>query len=503
MLECIKKYSKILFFVCFIIALTSCKVKSSIELPDWAKETTKKETQVIQINEELNSYNIRGDIMVYTTTNEQNMFVKQNDLKITEKLNTNAELIDIDPTQSFQTIDGFGASFTDSSAFLINQILKEEDKNELMKKLFDYEDGIGLSFIRNPMGASDFARFIYSYNDLKKGETDFHFEKFSIDHDKEDIIPLTKEALKINPLAKVMATPWSAPGWMKTSEDMIGGSLKEECYDIYGNYFVKFIKAYQNEGIPIYAISPQNEPLYLPEHYPGMKMLASEQVKFINESLGPKFEENNIDTKILCYDHNWDRPDYPETVLAQASKYVAGTAWHVYAGKPEVQGEVYNKFPDKEVHFTESSGGEWIAPFKNAFFSSIDNFIRVLRNHSKSVVLWNIALDEENGPAVPGFGRSTCHGLVKIDKNTKELTYTLHYFTLAHFSKFIKPGAKVINSTQTDYLKTVACENEDGSTVIVVYNSGIMTRLVNVRYGSSIYEYTLPNSSVATFIFNK
>ncbi|KAI4461644.1 glucosylceramidase [Holotrichia oblita] len=337
------------------------------------------------------------------------MFVQQADLQTAAGTESGDRItINIDPLQQYQTIVGFGGSFTDSSAYLINQKLSEETRNDIMIKLFDPEEGIGLSFIRNPMGASDFARTIYSYDDVKPGETDFALEHFSIDHDRDDIIPLTKEAMRLNPDLTVMASPWSPPGWMKTSGGMLGGSLREDCYDVYGDYFIRFLEAYRAEGIEIYAITPQNEPLFVPPHYPGCNMPADKQADFINKSLGPKLKNSSFDTKLLCYDHNWDRPDFPEAVFKEASEYVDGVAWHVYNGDVSAQSQVVEAFPDKETFFTEASGGEWVPPFEDAFIGELMTGINVLNNHSRSYVLWNMALDEENGPVVPGFGRSTC-----------------------------------------------------------------------------------------------
>jgi glucosylceramidase len=223
--------------------------------------------------------------------------------------------------------------------------------------------------------------------------------------------------------------------------------------------------------LPIYAITPQNEALYSPGHYPGMIMLPEEQIEFIKHHLKPQFVQHNIATKILCYDHNWDRPDYPREVLTHAYDEVDGVAWHWYGGKPSAQSEIFEEFPDKEVHFTEGSGGQWIPPFEPAFSNVMRRGIDILRNHSKSFVLWNMALDENNGPVVPGFGTSTCRGVVKVDQRTKELTYTLDYYALAHFSKHIRPGARRIDSTShDDSIRSVACRNKDGSTAVVLFN---------------------------------
>ncbi|WP_438348146.1 glycoside hydrolase family 30 protein [Paenibacillus sp. FA6] len=411
------------------------------------------------------------ELSIYQSNGETELFVNKSPQQL-KPVSSNAAIttVTIDENQTYQEMDGFGASFTDSSAYLIHQVLDEEQRTELMKQLFDPQAGIGLSVLRNPMGASDYAREIYSYDDLPVNETDMELSRFSISHDEADIIPLLQEAVRLNPEMKLMASPWSAPGWMKTSGSMIGGELKKEHYQVYADYFVRYIQAYLVNGLPTYAVTPQNEALFVPPHYPGMLMPAEAQSDFIKNYLKPNFVKNNIDTKILCYDHNWDRPDYPLSVLTEANEAVDGVAWHWYGGSPTAQSEVHQAFPNKEVHFTEGSGGEWIPAFEPAFSNVMRTGIEILRNNSKSFVLWNMALDENNGPTVPGFGQSTCRGIVTIEQQTKKLTYTLDYYALAHFSKYIRPKAVRIDSSSSDLIRSVAYKNTDGSTVVVLFN---------------------------------
>jgi len=326
-------------------------------------------------------------LKIYQSNGEEQLFILKDASEIVAKTSVSTVDIKINEQLTYQTMDGFGGSFTDSAAYLINQILDKDVKDDLMKKLFDHEDGIGISVIRNPMGASDFARTVYSYNELPAGATDYEQEKFSITHDLEDVIPLSKQALAINPDVKFMASPWSAPNWMKTTGSMIAGQLKEDCYSAFAKYFVKYIDAYADNGLPIYAVTPQNEPLYEPKHYPSMLMYAHEQAEFIKNHLKPAFVENGIKTKILCYDHNWDRPDYPLHVIDEDENAVDGVAWHWYGGKPVAQTQVLRAYPDKEVHFTEGSGGEWVPAFEPAFSNLLRTGIEILRNNSKSFIL--------------------------------------------------------------------------------------------------------------------
>ncbi|CAM2872164.1 glycoside hydrolase family 30 beta sandwich domain-containing protein [Paenibacillus sediminis] len=427
-----------------------------------------------------------SNLTIYESNGEHSLFVKKTKDQLA-KADAQAKVhtIIIDDSVQYQEMDGFGASFTDSAAYLIHQVLSPEQRVELMSKLFNAEEGIGLSVIRNPMGASDYARDFYSYNDLPEGETDPLLQKFSISHDEEDIIPLLKEAVKLNPHLKLMGSPWSPPGWMKTSGSMIGGELIKEYYPVYADYFVRYIEAYAQHELPVYAITPQNEALYSPGHYPGMIFPAKDQSRFIKDHLKPKFDKHGIETKILCYDHNWDMSEYPLTVLEQAQDAVDGVAWHWYGGHPSAQSEVFKAFPDKEVHFTEGSGGEWIPPFEQAFSNVMRTGIEILRNYSKSFVLWNMALDEKNGPTVPGFGNSTCRGVVTVNQETRELTYTLDYYALAHFSKHIRPKAVRIGSNSDEAVRSVAFKNTDGSLAVVLFNDSREAKGVEVKLPSS------------------
>lgn len=441
-----------------------------------------------------------SNITIYQSNGEEHLFVKQTKEQLAP-VSAEAELhtVVIDEEQTFQEMDGFGASFTDSAAYLIHQVLEEEQRSELMTQLFDATEGIGLSVLRQPMGASDYARDFYSYNDLPEGQSDVELKQFSIAHDEDDIIPLLQEALRLNPDVKLMGSPWSPPGWMKTSGSMIGGELKPEYYSVYADYFVRYIKGYASHGLPIYAVTPQNEALYSPGHYPGMIMLPEAQSDFIKHHLKPQFVKNRIDTKILCYDHNWDKPDYPMTVFEQAEDAVDGVAWHWYGGKPSAQSDVFEAFPGKEVHFTEGSGGEWIPPFEQAFSNVMRTGIEILRNHSKSYVLWNMALDEKNGPTVPGFGKSTCRGIVTVNQQTKELTYTLDYYALAHFSKCVRPKARRVASTSNDLIRSVAFKNADGSIATVLFNDSEVAESVAIELrGEEALRLEMPAKSALT-----
>lgn len=411
--------------------------------------------------------------------------------------------IRVDSAKRFQTMDGFGASLTDAAAYLIGHKLSPEARRELMEKCFDPDRGIGISFLRQPMGASDYAAKIYSYDDVPEGGEDFDLNVFSIEHDRRYILPLLKEALAINPQLKIMATPWSPPGWMKTSGSMIGGRLREECYAAYARYFVKFIQAYKAEGVPIYAVSPQNEPGYEPKEYPGMIFTPQEELKFIRDHLGPAFEREGLDTLILCYDHNWDVPQHPLTVLGDeaAAKYIAGTAWHVYGGTSDAMSGVHEAFPEKGTWFTEASGGSWIPAVREAFLEQMKHVVRTTRNWAKSVIWWNLALDEHNGPTV--LSRSTCRGLVLIDsaeaREARPPVYNLDYDTMGHISKFVKPGARRIESdTYPDEMESTAFLNPDGSTVLIISSRTAEAKPVVVEADGAALRLEVPGEAAVT-----
>ncbi|MCI2183083.1 MAG: glycosyl hydrolase [Bifidobacterium psychraerophilum] len=406
--------------------------------------------------------------------------------------------LEIDHARRFQSILGFGASFTDSSAFLVNG-LDASARQEVMRRLFSRRHGIGLSLLRNPMGACDYSRWVYSYDDMSGGATDEDMRHFSIRHDLADIVPLTKEAMDLNPDLRLIASPWSAPGWMKDSGTMITGSLLKRWYSAYARYFVRFIQAYRGQGIAVHALTVQNEPLFEPPHYPGMPMSAAEELEFVTSFLRPALERAGLSPEIWGYDHNWDHPEYPAHLLEHGRKAFDGIAWHWYGGEAARQSELSRRYDDAPVYFTEGSGGDWIPAFGPAFGNLMRTGIEILRHRSRSLMLWNIALDRRNGPVVPGFGRSTCRGLLRISRGAK-VEYTLDYWGLAHFSSVIAVGAVRVESTQSGSLRSLVCDNPDGTTAMVLFNDG--NRPVDVRVKDAELDTLcrLPSQSAMTLL---
>src|SRR5689334_8783438 len=244
-----------------------------------------------------------------TTGDKANLLAPQPAVTFVPDSGSNPLTIDVNESLSYQTMDGFGASFTDSSAWLVWNKLSAAQRNTLMNNLFNPSTGIGLSYLRQPISSSDFALSNYTYDDMPAGQTDPNLTNFSINHDKTYITPVIQQALAINPNLHVMGTPWSAPAWMKTSGSLFNGTLQTQYYGAYANYFVKFIQAYNTEGIPVYAITLQNEPHFEPNSYPGMRLEPADEANFVKNNLGPAFSSAGITTKIIVWDHNWDEPN--------------------------------------------------------------------------------------------------------------------------------------------------------------------------------------------------
>ena len=412
--------------------------------------------------------------------------------------------IDIDPAVTFQEMDGFGASLTESSAYLIYNVLTEQERQTLMKDLFDPNTGIGLSYLRQPIGSSDFRLADYTYDDMPAGQTDYELKKFSIAHDRNCIIPLLREALAINPNIKIMGSPWSAPAWMKDSAQLGHGRLidSDNIYDTYADYFVKYIQAYAAEGLAIDAVTLQNEPHYEPYNYPGMRMEPPDQAR-LAICLGQKLFSNNIGTKILIWDHNWDNPGYSIAVLdnAEAHSYIAGTAFHGYAGDVSAQLDVVEAHPDKDIYFTEQSGGDWAPNFgDNLILDTSTLVIKAVRFRAKTVVKWNIALDKNHGPKTSG-GCNNCRGVVTINQFTGQVTREVEYYSLGHAAKFVRPGARHIASTEQPgrNIENVAFVNPDGSTVVIAINRNTFRQNVQLKWKGRSFIYGLPGRSVTTF----
>ena len=446
-------------------------------------------------------------VAVWLTTGDRSSKLQPSSTTFSLGSGTNPLQIQVNENVTYQQMDGFGAALTDSAAWLISATLNATQTQALMNGLFSPVEGIGISYLRLPMGASDFVTSThYTYDDVPLGETDPDLDFFSIAHDRAYIVPLLRQARRINPQLKLMGSPWSAPAWMKSPETLYGGSLQPGNHRAYADYFVKFIQSYKAEGIPVHAVTIQNEPHHTSTTYPTMWMEAEQQAEFVRDHLGPALAGAGItDTKVLVWDHNWDEPNYPIEVLndAAARVYVAGSAWHCYAGTPAAQTSVREAHPDKEIYFTECTGGEWDTDWASVLVWNFQNlFIGATRHGARTVLLWNLALDENHGPR--NGGCDDCRGVVTVHRDSGAVDYNVETYAIGHLSKFVDPGAYRIESGHVaGTLESVAFQNPDRSIVLVVLNpGGDSSTSFDVLWDGQHFSYSLEAQSVATFKWN-
>ena len=408
--------------------------------------------------------------------------------------------ITVDTTQKYQTIDGFGYTLTSGSATLINSL--GAAKTTLLQELFgNASNAISISYLRISIGASDLSATVYTYNDMPAGQTDPALANFSLDADRASgtgLIPLLKEILAINPNIKILGSPWSPPVWMKDNGDSKGGSLQPQYYNAYAQYFVKYIQQMKAEGIPIDAITPQNEPLH-PGNNPSLLMTAEQQRDFIKNSLGPAFRAANITSKIIVYDHNCDKPEYPLTILndPSAKAFVDGSAFHLYAGDINALSTVYGAHPDKNVYFTEqwtSSTGTFEGDLK---WHTKNVIIGSMRNWSRNALEWNLANDPSFGPHTPG-GCTQCKGALTIGSSVSR---NVSYYIIAHASKFVTAGSIRVASSNTGSLFSVAFETPQKKKVLIVLNDGGSPVSFNLKFKDKWTTPLLPAGSVGTFVW--
>lgn len=436
---------------------------------------------------------------VWLTTDDQTQLMQPQAAVAFAPASGGTNCVVVDETQVYQQIEGFGAAFTDTTGYNLNEVALPAARTNALARLFTRNgNGIGLSFMRLPMGASDLALSQYSYDDLAAGQTDTNLVFFSIAHDLTNIVPLIKSARQLNPQLKLMANPWSPPGWMKSSGSMVGGVLLPSMFGPFANYFVKFVQAYQLQGIGIDYIGLQNEPLNVPADYPGMGMDDSTQTVVLRDFVLPALAANQLTNRVLVFDHNWDSSYYPETVLSDptiaASSQVAGTAWHGYGGTPGVMLAVQSQFANRGNYETEHSGGGWVGDQIRADFEEI---IHVMRSWGRCYVKWNLAGDENDGPHDGGC--SDCTPLVTVNSSSGQTSYTPDFYTLGHFSKFVLPGAYRIYSANTVGIINAAFLNPDGSKVLVAFNDTTGSIAFRVQWGAQSFSYSLAAYAGATF----
>lgn len=408
--------------------------------------------------------------------------------------------IEVNDAQTYQTIDGFGYTLTGGSALVINQ-LNPTSRQQLLQELFGTNaNSISINYLRISIGASDLNPSPFTYNDLANGQTDLSLSNFSLSPDMNSVIALLKEIILINPNIKICATPWSAPVWMKNNNSFVGGNLQTQYYNVYAQYFVKYIQKMKLEGITIDAITPQNEPEN-PYNNPSMLMTSSQQANFIKNNLGPAFQSANLTTKIITFDHNCDNPQYPINILNDpiASSFVNGSAFHLYAGDINVLSTVHNANPNKDIYFTEqytSSNGTFDVDLKWHVKNVI---IGSMRNWSKNALEWNLANDGAYGPHTSG-GCTICRGALTFTSND---TYVRNvaYYIIAHVSKFVPTGSVRISSNITENLNNVAFKIPNGKKVLVVENDGTNSEIFNIKFNGKWITTSLDGGAVGTYIW--
>lgn len=403
-------------------------------------------------------------------------------------------LITIDGSKRYQAILGLGSSLEHSTCYNIS-LLPPEEQEKAVASIVDPQGGIGMNLMRICIGTPDFtASPWYTYDDVPEGETDPELVHFSIEKDRAYVLPVLKMALRKNPDLLFFASPWSPPGWMTSNDRIGGGRILPQYFDVYARYFVQFVKAYEAEGLPIYAITPQNEPMYAPNTYPTCRWKAQEQRDFIRDHLGPEFERQGIRTQIWCFDHNFSDTAFPRTILEdpEARKYVAGVAFHHYEGTPDQMGRFRSEFPDVDLFFSEGS---------TFGVHGATALMDILRNGARSYNAWVTIIDDKGEPNPgPHECSPTC---IVLDSDDNTLAYRFDYYMYGHFMKFVQRGAERIEA-QGAVESSPACialRNPDGRTVLVVANPASTPSNLGIKASNGTFRATLPGRSVATFVW--
>lgn len=418
---------------------------------------------------------------------------------------SSGKVIEVDLENEKQTIDGFGASFTDAATYLFG-LMSEETRKDVMTKLFDDEKGIGLDMIRNPLGACDFSMEYYTYNDIPEGETDYDLEHFDFSKAAGQVA-LTKEAMEINPDIKVFLAPWTAPLWMKTKYEFNTAKamtkLRRDCYDVYADYLVKCIQGYEEQGVPVYAFSVQNEPLIVTD-WPSMYWDSDELANFTIDRMAPALEEAGLETKLLNLDHNWQRMSEGGWELMAATMGVAdGMAFHWYAGEPEIMAEVAEKFPGVDIYVTEAS---YDRPADLGCMLQVTAYCaRSLRSGAQGYIMWNMALSSVGGPSLNGNIWNS--GLVTVNEQDGTATFSGDYYSMAHFSKFIHQGAVALDSTDTGVdsnykLVNVVTRNPNGTMTAVAVNRTNEAEVLKFVLGDQVMEVNVGGRSIVTLTWD-
>jgi len=401
--------------------------------------------------------------------------------------------ITLDPATKYQEMLGFGAAFTDAACYTFNR-LSAPARAELFHDLF-HPSELGLNVCRTCIGSSDYSIEVFSYDE---GVPDPQMQRFSIAHDQAYVLPMMREARKVNPDLFLFSSPWSPPGWMKAGGSMLGGSVWQHDFPAYAQYFVKFLQGYAAGGVPIQAVTVQNEvDTDQDGRMPACSWPQEYEIGFVKNHLGPALQQSGLDTKIWILDHNynlWGRAicelDDPEL-----RKYCNAIAWHGYVGTPEMMSKVHKAHPDAQMYWTEG-GPDYAAPdYATDWVNWGETYIAAIRNWCQSITGWNLALDEKGRPNIGPF---SCGGMVTIHSQTKEITRSGQYWGFAHFSRSVKRGARRFESAcNLAGVDQVGFENPDGQKILVITNSGA-AKTVSLRQANQVAEVALGADSVTT-----
>ena len=459
----------------------------------------------------------KGDVTIYVTTNNRLQDFKKQAKDFSSKSNMSPTTIKLNPSERHQTMDGFGAAITGSTAFNLLQ-MTQENRTKFLKETFSDTEGMGQSYVRISIGCSDFSLSEYSLCDTPG------IENFGLTSEENDyVIPILKEILAINPNLKIMGSPWTPPQWMKVNNltdlqpfnSWTSGQLNPAYYGDYATYFVKWIQALNQHGIKIYSVTPQNEPLNR-GNSASLYMGWEEQYEFVQNHLVPKLKEASLDTKIYLFDHNYnydnmaDQNGYPMKIYDAGidSELVAGAAYHNYGGDKSELLKVQQRYPDRELVFTETSIGTW-NDGRNLQVRLIEDMREValgtVNNGCKAVIVWNLMLDSDRGPNREG-GCQTCYGAVDINSsNFSTITRNSHYYVMGHLSSVVKPGAVRIGTTgfsESGFIHS-AFENTNGTYAVVLLNSTATAKTITLDDGKNHFSYEVPASSVVSYQWKK
>ncbi|OHX66870.1 glycoside hydrolase family 30 protein [Flammeovirga pacifica] len=449
------------------------------------------------------------NITVVVTTksdvsNQKNVGLKTIEDAVSSGTEENISTLRIDQNQVYQEMDGFGFTLTGGSAAHLMG-MSQSKRTALLTELFgtdSNENQLGISFLRLSIAASDLDAKAFSYA-MTKGSDDNLLSNFSIQEDMKNLVPVLKEIIAIQPTIKFLSTPWSPPTWMKSNNSAIGGQLLVKYYEAYADYFIKYIDAYQKEGIDIYAITIQNEPLH-PGNEPSMLMHANEMADFIAQQLGPKLKAAGITTKIITYDHNADKPEYPiEIIQSAANEFISGSAFHLYGGDISALSQVKAADVSKDIYFTEQWVDSEDGDFGNTLMWHFENIIiGSTRNWAKGVMEWNLTSNSSLTPRTPG-GCTRCLGGLTVDAD--DVNRNVAYYIIGHASKYVPVGSVRIKTNQLGNLPNVAFLTPEGKIVTLIMNNAETGTKVNLNFKNTEESYTvsLPGNAVATIIHTK